>query len=49
MNSKTVIFSIPAIAVVIVLFGSGPLVANQQVQALGGFGGGHAHWHDLWL
>ena len=43
MNSKRgIAFSIAAIAAVTVIFASGPLVANQQAQALpfGGFGGG---------
>lgn len=41
MNSKTgVAFSIAAIAAVIVLFASGPLVATHQAQAFG-FGRGH--------
>ncbi|MFZ0220481.1 MAG: hypothetical protein WAM42_02145 [Candidatus Nitrosopolaris sp.] len=35
----SITFSIPAIAAVTVLFASGPLVANQQVQAFP-FGGG---------
>jgi len=36
MNSKTgIAFSTTAIAAVIVLFASGPIVANQQAQAFG--------------
>jgi hypothetical protein len=40
MNSKTgVAFSVAAIAAVIVLFASGPIVATQQAFAGFGFGG----------
>jgi hypothetical protein len=47
MNSKTnVAFSIVAIAAVIALFASGPLVATHQAQAFG-FGRGGFHHFGL--
>ena len=48
MNSKTgIAFSTTAIAAVIVLFASGPIVANQQAQAFGfvGFHRGFGFHH----
>ena len=47
MNSKRgIAFSIAAIAAVIVLFSSGPLVTNQQAQAfVGGFYRGFGFHH----
>ena len=47
MKTKTgITFSIVAIAAVTVLFASGPLVANQQVQAFP-FGGGGFGFHHF--
>ena len=40
----SITFSIAAIAAVTVLFVSGPLVANQQVQAFDGDGGFFHHY-----
>jgi hypothetical protein len=48
MNSKTTItLSISAIAAVVLLFASGPVVGSQQALAYGWYGGGWG-WHHGW-
>ena len=47
MNSKSVAFSIVAVAAVIALFASGPLVASAQAFPFGGFHRGFGFGHGF--
>ena len=47
MNSKSVAFSIVAVAAVIALFASGPLVASAQAFPFGGFHHGFGFGHGF--
>ena len=47
MNSKSIAFSIMAVAAVIALFASGPLVASAQAFPFGGFHRGFGFGHGF--